>query len=145
MHTSKRTLLRISAILAAASAVIPFARAANPAPGIGDAPVVEPAPGLEADRGRGGWDNDRDRGPRFAPPAPRREVVRRAPSSRHIWVSGYWMWDRGHYIWSPGYWIVPPRRDVVWIAPHWDRRGNAYYFVPGRWATPYVPARYGWR
>lgn len=71
---------------------------------------------------------------RVGPPAPVVRVRPVAPGPRHIWVPGYYRWQRNAYVWAPGAWVVPPRRHRVWVEPRWvhDRR-HGWYFVAGRW------------
>jgi len=70
-----------------------------------------------------------------APPPPRREVVveRSRPSTRHVWIGGYWRHDGRAYIWAPGRWELPPRARVIWVKPRWELRGGTYVFVDGAW------------
>ena len=65
---------------------------------------------------RGYYDYDFRRGRRIA--------VRRGvrPSSRHIWVSGHWRFDRRL------------RRDV-WIGGHWSKRRTYHRWVPAHYAV----------
>jgi len=37
-----------------------------------------------------------------------------APSHRHIWVDGEWIWRRGRYEYVNGYWAVPPEPRHRW-------------------------------
>ncbi len=68
-----------------------------------------------------------------APPPPRHEVIITRPSSRHVWIAGYWAWHGHHHEWVPGHWELPPRGRSVWIAPRWERRGGSYVFIEGTW------------
>ena len=69
------------------------------------------------------------------PPAPVSvKVVGVAPSSRHVWIPGYYKGANGRYVWVPGKWMVPPRAGVVWVPPRWNARpAGGYVFVPGHW------------
>ncbi len=61
--------------------------------------------------------------------APPRMVVEKRgerPSERHVWVSGYHLWEGGR-------WDIPPREHAVWVAPRWQHRHDGYVFVEGRW------------
>lgn len=53
----------------------------------------------------------------------RRHEVRRgyAPSARHIWVNGYWHYDRR-------------LRREVWIGGHWALRKSYHRWEPGRYS-----------
>ena len=68
-----------------------------------------------------------------APPAAQPEVVIARPSTRHMWVAGFWAWRDERYTWIPGQWVIPPRENAVWVAPRWVREGNAYRFYDGYW------------
>lgn len=71
---------------------------------------------------------------RTAPPAPVSvAVVGRAPSSKYIWIPGYYNGVNGRYVWVPGKWIIPPRHGAVWIPPRWIQKPNGYLFVAGHW------------
>src|SRR3954470_13763549 len=48
------------------------------------------------------------------PPQPQQEIVGVAPSSEHIWVSGYWANHDGRWVWKKGRWERRPRRESVW-------------------------------
>ena len=69
----------------------------------------------------------------MAPPAPRVEVIPRAPSPRHVWVPGYWAWRGGRHVWIAGHYELPPRGMHTWIEPRWEHRGGSYVFIEGRW------------
>jgi hypothetical protein len=68
-----------------------------------------------------------------APPAAQTEPVLEQPSSRHVWIPGYWTYRDNRYVWIAGRWEIPPRTDAVWVAPRWERTGNAYRFYEGYW------------
>jgi WXXGXW repeat (2 copies) len=70
---------------------------------------------------------------RVAPPAPRVEVVPRAPSPHHVWAPGYWGWRHpvGH-VWYGGHWIVA-QPGYAWEPAHWSERGGYWHFVEGHW------------
>jgi hypothetical protein len=72
---------------------------------------------------------------REGPPPPRREVMREhdRPSSRHVWIAGYWGWHEGKHVWMGGHWELPPREHAVWEAPRWESRNGGFVFVEGRW------------
>ena len=56
-----------------------------------------------------------------------------APSPRHIWVSGNYVWRGGRYVWVEGYW-APPRPGRYWVEGHWRESRGGYAWVPGHWA-----------
>jgi hypothetical protein len=69
-----------------------------------------------------------------APPPPVSvAVVGRPPSSKYIWVPGYYKGVNGRYVWAPGKWMLPPRAGMVWVPPTWRPRPGGYVFVPGHW------------
>jgi hypothetical protein len=68
-----------------------------------------------------------------APPTAQAESPAERPSSRHVWVAGYWAWHNQRYTWVPGQWVVPPRDDVTWVPPRWERESNGYRFYDGYW------------
>lgn len=68
-----------------------------------------------------------------APPPIQQEPVLSQPSSRHVWMPGYWTWRDSRYVWISGRWEIPPRTDAVWIAPRWVPEGGAYRFYEGYW------------
>jgi hypothetical protein len=70
---------------------------------------------------------------RVAPPAPRAEVIPRAPSPHHVWAPGYWGW-RAHtgHVWYGGHWIVG-QPGYAWEPAHWSERGGYWHFVDGHW------------
>ena len=70
---------------------------------------------------------------RVAPPPPRTEVVYARPSPYHVWVAGYWAWERGRHVWIAGHWAMPPRGYTRWQEPRWERRGGNYVFIEGHW------------
>lgn len=57
-----------------------------------------------------------------------------APSPRHVWVDGEWVWTNHNYVWRAGYWAVPTRRHHAWVGGHWRRAYGGYNWVPGHWA-----------
>ena len=68
-----------------------------------------------------------------APPALQQEVVLAQPTSRHVWIAGYWTWRNDRYEWMVGHWDLPPNSGAVWVAPRWEQQGNAYRFYEGYW------------
>ncbi len=68
-----------------------------------------------------------------SPPSPQDEIQAPRPSSRHVWIAGYWTWSNESYVWKTGSWELPPYANARWIAPYWEREGNAYRFYEGRW------------
>ncbi|MEP7280243.1 MAG: YXWGXW repeat-containing protein [Bacteroidota bacterium] len=55
-----------------------------------------------------------------------------APSPRHVWIDGGWVY-RGHgYVWTNGYWMTP-RPGMVWVQGRWRHSHRGYVWVPGQW------------
>jgi hypothetical protein len=67
------------------------------------------------------------------PPAPRREVIGRRPSVRHVWVGGHWTWRKGSYVWTKGRYVQAPRHGARWVAGHWKRHHGGWIWVAGYW------------
>jgi hypothetical protein len=68
-----------------------------------------------------------------APPALQQEVVLAQPSTRHVWLAGYWTWRNDQYEWMAGHWELPPNSGSAWVAPRWEQEGAAYRFHEGYW------------
>lgn len=56
-----------------------------------------------------------------------------APSPRHVWAEGEWVWVNNNYVWHAGYWAEPPHPHEIWIAGHWRRAYGGWNWVPGHW------------
>jgi hypothetical protein len=69
---------------------------------------------------------------RVGPPAPRHEVIAVSPGPGHIWVGGYWRWDRVKHAWMGGKWI-PGRAGYAWVPGHWKQVPGGWEWVEGRW------------
>ena len=70
---------------------------------------------------------------REAPPAVIVERRPAPPSSRHVWIDGYWQWEGRQYVWQPGHWAVPPHERAVWVAPRYEKHEQGYLYTPGQW------------
>jgi hypothetical protein len=70
-----------------------------------------------------------ERGPM---PALREEVIPVAPSPRHHWVRGHWVW-RGRWEWVPGHYFegVVPAVPVEVVEVETVRPGAEYFWVKG--------------
>lgn len=55
-----------------------------------------------------------------------------APSPRHVWVNGNYVWRGGRYVYVDGYW-APPRSGRHWVDGYWKLKRGGYVWVPGRW------------
>lgn len=76
----------------------------------------------------------------FEAPKPRVERTGRAPSSRAVWVPGFWDLRgnpmaglRAGWIWVPGRWAVPPQHGMHWNAAHWGWQDESWSWIPGHW------------
>lgn len=55
-----------------------------------------------------------------------------APSPRHIWVDGDWVWRGGSYQYVNGYWMLPPARSG-WVPGHWKQTRRGWVWKRGHW------------
>jgi WXXGXW repeat (2 copies) len=69
---------------------------------------------------------------RTRPVAPTIIIRPNAPSARHVWMDGEWVWNGRGYVYREGYWVIP-NRGRAWKAGHWKRARGGWYWVPGRW------------
>jgi|SRR6185503_11970842 len=67
------------------------------------------------------------------PPPMKREVIGVAPSTRHVWVEGYWARSNGRWAWVPGHYELRPRERAVWAKGQWDRTDRGWVWRPGHW------------
>jgi hypothetical protein len=68
----------------------------------------------------------------YGPPARRYEYVGRAPSSRHFWSNGSWVYTNNRYSWSRGRWDTY-RPGYLYVQPHYETVGGRYRYIPGHW------------
>ena len=68
-----------------------------------------------------------------APPPLRIETQLPRPSTRHVWVPGYWMWETNAYAWTPGVWVLPPEPAAVWVPPRYETRSGVSVHISGFW------------
>ena len=68
---------------------------------------------------------------RFAPPAPRYEVVPRQRAG-HVWAPGYWDYRNHRHRWVSGSW-VRERPGYYYTSPTWVQRGDRWYLQRGGW------------
>jgi WXXGXW repeat (2 copies) len=59
-----------------------------------------------------------------------------APSPRHVWVDGDWVWRNNQYVYTEGRWVLPAYSRARWIPGHWklNRRRGGWYWMPGHWS-----------
>lgn len=55
-----------------------------------------------------------------------------APSARHIWVDGDWVWRGNGYQYVNGYWMLPPARSG-WVPGHWKQTRRGWVWKRGHW------------
>ena len=55
------------------------------------------------------------------------------PSSRHVWIRGYWGWEGGRHVWIGGRWELPPAPGRVWVEPRWVMEGGEWALYQGHW------------
>jgi len=70
------------------------------------------------------------------PSAPVARARPLAPSPRHIWIDGGWVYHGNGYVWSDGYWVVP-RPGMFWVPGRWRRSHRGYIWIPGQWRRRY--------
>ena len=75
------------------------------------------------------------------PPAPKVTTpLDPAPSAKHFWVEGYWLYQRGEYQWQPGVW-AESQPGWVWEPARYVQTPSGWVFVDGYW--DYEPAQRG--
>ena len=70
---------------------------------------------------------------KIRPEAPVIRVRPIAPSPRHLWVSGEYVWRSGRYEYVEGYWAEPPMRRHFWVEGHWKNTRRGWVWVAGHW------------
>ena len=55
-----------------------------------------------------------------------------APSPRHVWVAGDYVWRGNQYVWTDGYWAIPAAGHR-WAEGHWKNTRRGWVWVPGHW------------
>ena len=67
------------------------------------------------------------------PPGPKEERPPAKTGPEHIWIHGYWAWERekGEFQWVCGVWRVPPPGQT-WVPGFWKNDGG-WYWVSGMW------------
>ena len=107
----------LTAVLAGCTTVV------RPGPAVVDRPV--PAPGPAVVEENVAYVRER-------PPPPRQEVIVRAPSPRHVWIPGRWVWRNG-WDWQPGHWDLRPQPYARWQAGRWESRSRGWVWIEGGW------------
>ncbi len=112
----------------AAAQVADVARATDPTAVVN----VEPVPGTVY----------RTKAPVDAPSA-RHETKGTAPSTKAVWVPGFWdiqgdrnSGARAGWLWVPGRWIEPPVPHARWDPGHWGWSDGWYSWIPSHWVVP---------
>jgi hypothetical protein len=68
-----------------------------------------------------------------APPPPPYEVIGVAPSPYHVWVPGYYSYNRGHYVYTKGFYRIPPRGKKYYVQGNWRNTSRGYKRDKGYW------------
>jgi hypothetical protein len=68
-----------------------------------------------------------------APPAIIVEYRSAPPSEHHVWIDGYWDWNKDRYVWQRGHWQLPPHEGTTWIPPRYERHEHGNRYLPGHW------------
>jgi WXXGXW repeat (2 copies) len=55
-----------------------------------------------------------------------------APTPRHIWIDGGWVYRGNTYVWTDGYWVMP-RPNMIWMPGSWGHRRGGWVWIPGHW------------
>ena len=67
------------------------------------------------------------------PPPNRVEVIVVSPGPGHVWVPGFWRWERNDFLWTPGRWMVIRRGYHRWVPGYWRHHRRGWLWVEGRW------------
>jgi hypothetical protein len=67
-----------------------------------------------------------------APPVEVVEAPGPAPTARHFWIGGHWVWGGSRYVWERGRWETR-RPGWEWGRGHWDRIRGGWHWTEGRW------------
>ncbi|MEJ2367330.1 MAG: hypothetical protein P8Z49_03010 [Acidobacteriota bacterium] len=70
---------------------------------------------------------------RFAPPAPRAEVIPARVPPGQVWIRGHYRWDGRAYLWVPGSYVRAPHARARWSPGRWRHSNRGWYWTPGRW------------
>jgi hypothetical protein len=67
------------------------------------------------------------------PPSDQVEVMVVSPGSGHVWVRGYWRWERNDFVWVRGRWMPVERGYRTWVPGRWRHHRRGWYWVDGHW------------
>jgi hypothetical protein len=67
------------------------------------------------------------------PPPMVNEVTAVAPSSRHVWMPGYYSYNRGNYVFVNGSYGIPPRGKTSYVQGNWHNTSRGYKRDKGHW------------
>jgi hypothetical protein len=67
------------------------------------------------------------------PPPMMNEVIVVAPSPRHVWMPGYYSYNRGNYVFINGSYGIPPRGRTTYIQGGWRNTPRGYRRDKGHW------------
>jgi hypothetical protein len=82
-----------------------------------------------------------------APPAKKFEQRGEPPAWDHVWVDGYWNWEKKGWVWHPGKYVqaiqerppvknhdfrtMPPSRNHVWVPGEWTFEAGDWTWQKG--------------
>jgi hypothetical protein len=67
------------------------------------------------------------------PPYPNNVAIGMAPSPRHMWVPGRYVYKSNSYQRSPGYYQIPPRGRTQYVEGSWNQSRKGYRYQGGGW------------
>jgi hypothetical protein len=67
------------------------------------------------------------------PPMYPNETIVIAPSPRHMWVPGRYVYRSNSYQWSPGYHQIPPHGRTQYQEGRWNQSPKGYKYQKGGW------------
>ncbi len=93
------------------------------------------------------------------PPAKKREYRSEAPSNNHVWVDGYWNWEKKQWVWHKGRYQQavqdrppinnhefippPPSHRHVWVPGKWSFEAGDWLWLKGHYMTkPFINAHW---
>jgi hypothetical protein len=67
------------------------------------------------------------------PPPMVNEVMVTSPSPRHVWMPGYYSYNRGNYVFVNGSYRIPPRGKTSYTQGNWRNTSKGYKRDKGHW------------
>lgn len=56
-----------------------------------------------------------------------------APTPRHVWIDGDWVWRGNNYQYVNGYWASPVAVGAAWVPGHWKSTRRGWIWKKGHW------------